>query len=215
VCQTAEVTTSTPPRTAEAHTARSRRTRVALVAAVRAELRATATFTAEAVAERAGCSPATFYSHFGTKDDALTAAFDQTLTELVDMSTDALTTEAFVAHGVDATLETFVADQAQFFRRESLVFRTALSRLSHHRPLRDAYRDAERRTLTHLVTVFERLAEAGLVPPTEPAARAEAFMIASQGINNPRALAPPADHVRSSLARGLSGILAHDGGAHD
>lgn len=207
--------TSTTARTAEARTARSRRTRASLVAAVRTELRGTATFTAETVAERADCSPATFYSHFGTKDDALAAAFEQTLAELVDMSTGALTTEAFVVDGVDATMVAFVADQARFFRRESLVFRAALSRLSHHRPLRDAYRDAERRTLAHLVEVFGQLADAGLISPTEPAGRAEAFMIASQGINNPRALAPPADQVRSSLARGLSGILAGDGGTHD
>lgn len=200
-------------RTSETLTARSRRTRVALVAAVRAELAATGSFTADAVAERAGCSPATFYSHFGAKDDALTAAFEQTLTELVDLSIRDLATASFTTNGIEPTMARFVEEQTRFFRRESLVFRTAISRLPHHRPIRDAYRRAEQRTLDHFALVFHDLAGAGMIAPAEPMELATAFMVAAQGLNNPRALAPSATGVRASLARGLSAILTPDGGA--
>lgn len=215
MCQTAEVRTSTSARTSETLTARSRRTRTALVAAVRAELAASGTFTAAAVAARAGCSAATFYSHFGTKDDALTAAFEQTLTELVDRSIRDLDPSRLRTGGIEATLARFVDEQARFFRTETLVFRTALSRLPHHRPIRDAYRDAERRTLDHLVLVVGELIDAGSIAATDSTGLATAFMVASQGINNPRALDPSAAAVRTSLARGLSAILAGDGGADD
>lgn len=194
---------------------RSRRTRAALVAGVRDELRATGSFTAEAVAARAGCSPATFYSHFGTKDDALSAAFEQTLTELVDGSVRQLTVAAFSDAGVADTVTAFVEHQTRFFRRESLVFRTALGRLPAHRPLREAYRQAERAVLAHLADVFAQLDEAGVIVAPRPAELAEAFMVASQGLNNPRALQPSAAGVRASLARGLGAMLIAGGGDHD
>ena len=199
--------TTTLPRTSQTLTARSRRTRTALVAAVRSNLRAHGTFTADSVADLAGCSPATFYSHFGTKDDALTAAFDQTLTELVDGSVQRLTVAAFDDAGIDATVAAFVEWQAQFFRVESLVFRAALSRLPAHQPLRAAYRRAEEQTLTHMDATLSTLQTAGTVRTGDTTELAEAFMIASQGINNPRALRSGAAGQRAALAAGISGML--------
>ena len=199
--------TTTLPRTSQTLTARSRRTRSALVAAVRSNLRAHGTFTADSVADLAGCSPATFYSHFGTKDDALTAAFDQTLSELVDGSTQRLTVAAFANLGIDATITVFVDWQAQFFRVESLVFRAALSRLPAHQPLRAAYRRAEEQTLTHMDATLSTLQTAGTIRTGDTTELAEAFMIASQGINNPRALRSEAVGQRAALAAGISGML--------
>lgn len=213
MCQTEGVATSTSARTSRTLTARSRRTRAALVSGVRAELAASGTFTAGAVASRARCSAATFYSHFGSKDDALTAAFEQVLGELVELSIRCLDLDRLETGDLDVTIAHFVDEHARFFRRESLVFRMALSRLPHHRPIRVAYRDAERRTVDHLESVFGGLIDAGRIAPARPGDLAVAFMVASQGINNPRALAPSAATVRSSLARGLSAIVAGEGGA--
>lgn len=179
---------------------------MALVAGVRAELQSSGTFTAETVAVRAGCSSATFYSHFGNKNDALAAGFTQTLDDLVDGIGERLTVEAMTAD-LDATLHAFVEWQADFFRVESLVFRTALSQLSSHRPLRHAYRRAEERTLEMLTARFAELAAAGTIPATDPARVSEAFMIGSQGTNNPRALRADAADLRRSLAIGLAAML--------
>ncbi len=202
---------TTTPRTGQTRTARSRRTRAALVGGLRAELRTAGGFTAETVAERAGCSAATFYSHFGTKNDALAAAFTQTLDDLVDgidlrLSVDALTRD------LEATIRDFVDWQADFFRLETLVFRTALSQLPSHRVLRDAYRRAEERTLELLTDRFTDLGDAGTISTGDPALLAEAFMVASQGINNPRALRPDAVDVRRSLATALGAMLVEGGG---
>ena len=201
---------TTTPRTGKTLTARSRRTRVALVAGVRAELRSSGTFTAETVAVRAGCSSATFYSHFGNKNDALAAGFTQTLDDLVDGIGERLTVEALTAD-LDGTVHGFVEWQADFFRVESLVFRTALSQLPTHRPLRHAYRRAEERTLELLTERFSALAGAGAITIDEPRRIAEAFMVASQGLNNPRALRADADDLRRSLATGLAAMLVAGG----
>lgn len=201
------------PRTGKTLTARSRRTRVALVAGVRAELQSSGTFTAETVAARAGCSSATFYSHFGNKNDALAAGFTQTLDDLVDGIGERLTVEALTAD-LDGTVHAFVEWQADFFRVESLVFRTALSHLPTHRPLRHAYRRAEERTLELLTERVAALAEAGTIAARDPERVAEAFMIGSQGINNPRALRTDAGDLRRSLATGLAAML-RSGGSDD
>lgn len=198
------------PRTGKTLTARSRRTRVALVAGVRAELRSSGAFTAETVAARAGCSSATFYSHFGNKNDALAAGFAQTLDDLVDGMAERLTVEALTTD-LTGTIHDFVEWQAAFFRVESLVFRTAISQLPTHRPLRHAYRRAEERTLELLTDRFAALAANGTIPATDPAHVAEAFMVASQGLNNPRALRPDAGDLRRSLAAGLGAMLVPEG----
>jgi len=198
-------------RTGEPRTARSRRTRRALVDAVREDLRANGAFTAETVAELAGCSAATFYSHFGNKDDALTAAFEQTLVDLVQGSDTRLTEERFLVEGIGPVVAEFVDWLADFFRVESLVFRTALGRLPHHRPLRDVYRQAEIDTLARREATFRHLQDRSLVRAGDPGLLAETFMVASQGINNPRALRPEAAGVRGSLAEALTTIISPRG----
>lgn len=183
--------------------------------AVRDELRVRGEFTASAVAARAGCSEATFYSHFGSKDDALAAAFVQTLDDLVDQSIAGLTPDRVAADGLPATVVRFVDQQADFFGVESLVFRAALSRLPSHRPLRDAYRAAEERTLEHLEALFTELDRRGILTVDAPARLAESFLVASQGINNPRALRRNATDIRRSLAIALTAMLVEPGGCHD
>ncbi|MEO0494746.1 MAG: TetR/AcrR family transcriptional regulator [Actinomycetota bacterium] len=203
----APTTRTGTPRTGKTLTARSRRTRAALVAAVRAELRRSGGFTAETVAERAGCSGATFYSHFGTKDDALTAAFALTLDDLVGGLVERLTVDS-LTDDVAGTVAGFVEWQADFFRVESLVFRTALSRLPSHRPLRHSFRDADRRAVDHLTTVLTAGRDRGVVRhDIDPTDLAEAFLVAGQGVNNPRALRPAAAPVRAALAGSISAML--------
>ena len=182
-------------RTGTARTARSRRTRSALVAGVRDELRSTGAFTAETVAERAECSPATFYGHFATKDDALTAAFELVLVEMFELLRDAITVEHIGSNDAAASIAEFVERQATVFQTESLVFRAALSRLPAHKALRHLYREAERVSLEHLSFV---LGDKDL---------AERFLVMSQGLNNPRALRTDAAHVRSEFARSLTEMI--------
>jgi AcrR family transcriptional regulator len=195
-------------RTGTARTERSRRTRAALVAGVRDELRATGTFTADTVAERASCSVATFYSHFATKDDALASAFELVLVDLADIIETTLTVDALRGDGLEAAVETWADRQVEFFRDESLVFRAALARLPFHRGIRHAYREAERVAMQHLVTVVAEGQSANVIGSGDPAELAEAFLVLSQGLNNPHAIRPEADAMRVHLRRALVAALA-------
>ena len=192
--------TRSGPHTAVARTARSRRTRAALVAAVHAELRASGTCTAERVAAAAGCSEATYYAHFPTKDDAVAEAFGLALDAL-----DALSRRVFVRDELLAAGPAFVAARVErelvrYFKSESLVFRAALARLPEHRGIRERYRQTERAAIAHLHDV--------LGPGPDLASRAEAALVVSQGVNNPRLLrAPATDPVHARVAAALAAAL--------
>jgi AcrR family transcriptional regulator len=197
-------------RTGTARTERSRRTRAALVDAVRSDLRATGGFTATTVAEHAGCSAATFYSHFATKDDALASAFEIVLHDLTDLIEATVTSQRIETFGLAPMIEGWVDAQVDFFRGESLVFRAALSRLSDHRGIRHAYREAERVTLDHLLTQFSAAQHNRTVRPGNVEVLAEAFLVVSQGLNNPRVLRTDATALRDALVRPLLIILSPD-----
>ncbi len=194
-------------RTSTALTARSRRTRAALIHAVREQLRATGTFDADSVASLADCSAATFYSHFGTKDDALAAAFRLVLGDLIEQSAEFLTIDRVHEFGLDKTLVDLVEQQADFFRAETLVFRTALSRIPHHRGLRDAYREAEATDLSRLCELIEEGQIAGLVRQGPIDVMASTVLVLAQGINNPRALRQDATNIRAEIAHALTSVL--------
>jgi AcrR family transcriptional regulator len=194
---------------AEARTARSRRTRAALVAAVRHELRRAGTFSAEAVAERAGCSPATYYVHLPTKDDALAAAFALVLADLEALAGGLFTLERLERAGAGGWSREVVDEVVGFFATESLVFRAALARMGDHAGLRAGYRATEERVLARLVAFLDAAAAAGLVPGGGTDQRAGAVLVLTQGLNNPRLLRRPRpDAVLASLAAALATVLA-------
>ena len=174
---------------AEARTSsKSRQTCENLTGAVRAEIAATGSFTAERVALRAGTSPATFYLHFATKNHALCATFDAVLDRMVEWVDGVLRIERLLEEGLESLCAEFVAGCAGFFAEESLVFRCALARLPESRELRLAYR-------RHEDAVFERYRRfvtlgqsAGKIRAGDPTAIARALLVFSQGLNNPLAL---------------------------
>ncbi len=199
---------SSGARTSTALTARSRRTRVALLDAVRSDLRASGQFDAHSVAHRANCSAATFYSHFGSKDDALTGVFELVLEELVDGSKNYFTLERIQELGLGKAALTLVEHSADFFQAELLVFRAAIARISVHRGLRDAYRSAEVKDLEHLRDVITEGQRKALIRSGPVETMAAAVMVLTQGINNPRALGAEGAAVRAELAHALLGVLA-------
>lgn len=180
-------------------TARSRRTRAALTASVRDRLCAQGGFTAEEVAGDAGCTVGTFWAHFSTKDDAVAAAFEQALDDLILVvevtfsEPPADNSNAWAAATVDRLVD--------YFATNALLYRLAIARLPEHRPIRDAYRTAEHRTID--------LAEAALAGP-DRRADAEAIISFCQGLNNPIVLrSEPGGRLRVRLARAL-GVLVGD-----
>ncbi len=194
-------------RTSTAMTARSRRTRAALVDAVHTQLRSSGSFDADSVAALAGCSAATFYSHFGSKDDALAAVFRLVLDDLVKRSAALLTIERVYEFGLDKTIVDLVEQQAEYFSSETLVFRVALSKIPQHRGLREAYRDAEAADIRRLSQLIAEGQRAGLIRQGPVEVMASAILVLAQGINNPRALRSDASGIRAEIAHALASVL--------
>ncbi|MEZ5266659.1 MAG: TetR/AcrR family transcriptional regulator [Acidimicrobiales bacterium] len=187
---------------------KSVRTRTGLAVATRAQLAATASFTAEQVAARAGTSPATFYAHFPTKDQALTAAFELSLDQLVTRTNAVLSVETLLDDGLERTCARLVAELVAHFRADALVFRAALARMAEVRPIRDAYRRSEAASLAHLERFVRRGQAAGLVTDGPAAALAELVLVLSQGVNNPRLLrSRDARRLQEGWTAALVGVL--------
>ncbi|MEM8904153.1 MAG: hypothetical protein AAGF02_10655 [Actinomycetota bacterium] len=177
---------------ATAKTARSQRTRGALVAAVHDRLAADGTFTAGDIAADVGCTAATFWAHFGTKDDAITAAFVTALDDLV-----VLAEHLFDRRPV--TAEHVIDELITYFDRRALLYRSAIARFPEHRPLRVAYRGAEARTVD---------AVARSLGPDRTLDDAVAVVVFCQGINNPTLLrSAPGGRTRRRLADALATLL--------
>lgn len=164
---------------------KARRTYDALVTATRDTVAATGTFSAETVAERAGMATATFYAYFSSKDDALAAAFDQVLHENNERLADALSIEALLDRGLEPLLENLAVVAIHAFKDNALMFRLALSRLSEHRTIRDAYRRRERDALEVIERFVQLGTAAGRLRAGDQQAMATALLVLLQGFNNP------------------------------
>jgi AcrR family transcriptional regulator len=192
----------------EPRTARSRRTRAAIVTAVREELRRASAFSVDAVVARAGCAPATYYTHFPAKDDALAEAFGLVLEDLEQVIAEVFDVEVLRQLGTAAFARNAEVRSVRFFRSEALVFRAALARLPEHPEVRSRYRATEEATLRQVARFLSEAGEAGLLPGRAVAERAAAVIVLAQGLNNPRLLrAAAGDPVHRMLAGALAAVL--------
>ena len=91
-------------------TKRSKQTRADLARAARDEIALTGEVDSEAIAKAAGVSVATFYSHFASHDDAIAAALDLSLIEIVGVAEDKFLAESFASDGLDAVLVDLIAE---------------------------------------------------------------------------------------------------------
>jgi len=195
---------------ASAPTSRTtRRTRERLVAATRAEIAARGAFTAEAVATRSGHSPATFYSYFPSKSDALEAAFDAVLRDLVDFCADELAIERLLDEGLEARCRVLVAATSRFFAANERVFRCALAALPGSRSLRACYRRREAAAFEHHLRFVARGQKARLLRSGDPEALARGLLVLLQGLNNPAVVhGRRSDPLRRELGHALHRYLA-------
>lgn len=181
---------------------KTERTRLRLVEAVRQELEAGGGFTAEQAARRAGASPATFYNHFGSKDDALAAAFAALMDDLVEHVETHLRVDRLLELGLEAFAADWIVATARFFRSHTNTFRAAQTELPAKPSLRAIYREREAAALAHYER-FVRLGQsARVLRAGDAGAIALAFMIANQGWHHPSVLRmQPGDDLHRELAR--------------
>ena len=166
-------------------TARSRRTRDQLARATHEQLRDRGSLNPEAIAEAAGVSAATFYSHFETHDDAIAAALDISLTAIVGVAEQRFHIEALIEDGLDAVVRGLVSAMHEVFRSESLVMRAAQARMSSHQSTREIYRGHEARSVEHLTRQIELGQKAGILRQGAPGKHATSLLVLLQGLHNP------------------------------
>ncbi len=203
------------PTAAHAETSKSQRTLARLVECTGQEIAESGSFTAERVAARAGTSVATFYSHLPTKDVALTAAFNAAMDDLVKVVEARLTAEALL-DGLEQFARDFVDASLAFFADRSLIFRCALARMPECRPLREVYRAHQAQAFSRYARFVEMGQAAGKVRAGDVEALARAFLVLSQGLNNPLALGlAESDPLRAELAGLMLALLEPGPGAAD
>jgi len=167
---------------------KAERTRLRLVDAVRRTIAAEGTITAGSVARRADTSPATFYNHFSSHDEAVVEAFSAAMRDLVDFVEAELDVASLLDLGLDAFIEGWTWRSLELFRANSAVFDMATAAAHRSPAIRDVYRRREAEALEHYER-FVRLGQrAGLFRDGDGAAMAEALMLLSQSWNHPRLL---------------------------
>jgi AcrR family transcriptional regulator len=164
------------------------RTRLRLVQAVRSEVEATGSFTAEVVARRAGSSPATFYNHFASKEEALAAVFGAAMDDLVAFVRAQLMIERVLEFGLESFASQWVLACCAFFRENSMVFAAAQMQFPVSKSVREIYREQERAASERFVR-FVRLGQAAqVIRRGDTDAMGQAMMVTAQGWNNPAVL---------------------------
>lgn len=188
---------------------KAQRTRLRLVEAVRDEIQESGGFTAEVAARRASSSPATFYNHFESKQDALMAAYAALMDDLVAFTREQLQIERLL----DVGLERFVADWvlavAAFFRTNSRVFRSAQAALPNSRAMRDIFREREAMAL-ECYTRFVRFGQAArVIRSGDTDTIAQVLMVTSEGWNHRSVLSMhEGDALHAELRNSIVRMLA-------
>jgi AcrR family transcriptional regulator len=176
---------------------------------VREELRRTGSFTADAVAKSAGCSPATYFAHFRSKDDALTEAFAALLIDLQNFVAKVFEVEALRRLGTIAFARAAVADLVGYFRIETHAVRAGMAGVPENHQLLVAYKAAEDAIVGIVAGFLTRAEVAQLLPGPDAARRAAAVVVVVQGLNNPLVLRADADDpIHEGMVAAMAAVLA-------
>lgn len=186
----------------------TRRTHERLVRATREEIEATGSFSAERVALRSGHSVATFYCYFPTKVDALAAAFQLAMEDLLVFCEREFGVETLLEAGLETRCQQLTTATVRFFQKNRRVFRCALAAIPTNARLGEIYRASDRGSLK-VMQRFVLLGQgAGLIREGDPKAIGRALLVLLQGLNNPAVLRTRArDPLRRELAATLHQLL--------
>ncbi len=182
---------------------KAQRTYDRLAAATLAEICENGGFTAESAARRAESSPATFFSYFPSKDEALAAAFDLALDELVKVAEQGLRIDDLLDRGLEPVLTDFVDDVVSYFTRYALAFRAALAQLPQSKSIRDAFRERQAHVLSHYQRFIELGQKSGFVRAGDAKIMADALLVITQGLNNPLLTTRKQSNLHQELALNL------------
>jgi AcrR family transcriptional regulator len=199
------MTSTLPPPPA---TRKARATHERLVAATREVVRRSGVLAPEAIAEHASVSPATFYTYFSSKDEALAAAFDAVLAEMRVRLEATLGVEQVLEEGLAPVVRRMTHEVVRGFAHDARLFRLAISRLPDSEVIRAVYRGREAEALALLARFVRLSAAAGRVRPADPDTLAAALLVSVQGLQNPLLHRPGAAPVIDEIAAVVVALLA-------
>lgn len=189
-------------------TKRSKRTRSALAQAVHQQLSNDGLLDVRSATAAAGVSEATFYAHFASHDNAIAAALDLALVQIVGVAELHFGVDEIRRIGLEAHVGQLVIKSHAVFAAEGSVLRTSLARLSHHREIGEVYLRHEIRSHEHICAEIELAQAEGLITHGRPEPRATALLVLLQGINNPLLTRRELDHVVAErLVRSIVALL--------
>ena len=189
---------------AEPRTVRSRRTRVAIIAALREELRRTGTRNPVIMLDEIDKLAADFR---GDPASALLEVLDPRQNH--SFRDHYLDLESLRRLGLVGFARTLVADLVGYFRVETLAVRAGMAGVPENHQLLVAYRTAED-AIVNLVADFLTKAECdGLLAGPDAAGRAAAVVVTVQGLNNPLVLrAAPDEPIHEGMVAAMAAVLA-------
>ena len=187
------------------------RTRLRLVEAARDEMAESGHFTADLVARRAGSSPATFYNHFASKDEAFVAVFSAVMDDLVAFVGAHLRIERLLDVGLARFASEWVLACRDFFVANNLVFSAAQMQFPVSKAVRDVYREREEASFEHFRRFVELGQRASVLRAGDAASIGRALMVTAEGWNNPAVLRlEPDDALHGELARVVVAMLGQE-----
>ncbi len=189
------------------------RTRQSLVRAIREEIADSGNFTADSVAARAGTSPATFYNHFASKDDALVAAYAALMADLSETVSRHCRIERLLDQGMEKFAASWLLSCAGFFARNAALFRLAQAALERSRELRELFRESEE----SIIEVYRRFIELGqaanVIRAGDSLAMAQVLAVVSEGWYHPLIQKlEPGSPLHREMTGALARALGPDGG---
>ncbi len=186
-----------------------RRTRLKLVGAVRDEVNSNGDFSAELVAHRASISPATFYNHFTTKDQALLAAYENMMDGLVDLVANQCRIEKLLDLGMHQFMANWVLDTAAFFSENAALFRLAQAAFSRSKEMRNLFREHETTVMEHHRRFIELGQAAKAIRPGDQHSMAQMLTIFAESWHHSLVQnLKPGDALHEELTSSLVRMLA-------
>ena len=167
-----------------AGTSRALETRRALVRACIHVIQETGSLQPEQVANRAGVSPATFYTHFTNKDVALTAVVSEVADILNALAESMLSPERLLDLGLERVVFDFVRTSRDLYADHNAVIRLAQTRINDYAPMGDAFITRQVEGLRIFQTFVERAQKAGFVREIDTQSAAHTLMAMFQSLNN-------------------------------
>ncbi|MER5753746.1 TetR/AcrR family transcriptional regulator [Streptomyces sp. NPDC002088] len=128
----------------------------------------TGEFTGEVVADRAGVSIGTFYSHFATKDHAIEACLAVCFEEYEKQTKQVESIEHLLDAGLEATLAAIVATITRLNGEYRGLLRLARARIQASHLLREQSRTEERRAFAATLRLIQLGQAAGRIRAGEP-----------------------------------------------